>query len=141
MKKLMLTNKTYGYEHLPSVTLDKEKSIFKIYGHILDDEQIDEHLSTVKQWIKEYQKQANDNSDFHLGFHYMSEYGISCVEELVTLISKIDNVKIYWEYHPDDEDMAEIVSEVSALTGVEIISRKILITNSIFGSPTFVPNT
>lgn len=151
MEKLLLTHPDLDRSILPIVILDKAKSVFKIYGNMYDDDvEIDKYLIKVKQWLIDYQVNPNNNSDFHFGFHRITEYGLKCITELVTIISKIANSKIYWEYDIDDEDMEEIVSEISNSTGVEIISRKVgieiisgkvSIPDSIFDSPYFVPNT
>ncbi len=133
MRNLIITksDSKYKHLHLPYVIFDKEEGIFKLYGYSLEEkESVDLYFKDIYEWIDDYVKDPNASSDFYFGFHYVNEYSLICIANLTEKIKNLPNLNVYWVYHPDDEDMEEILESFSKSVNVKIIPK----TDSIYDS-------
>lgn len=115
--------KIHSRNFLPFVHLDKENSIFKLEGKSIPEDSA-EFYANVIIWLKEYAKNPNKETIFYLNLDY---YNSSSAREIANIIKHFDemygnghNVKIIWQYNPDDEVMKENGEDFSILFSLPI---------------------
>lgn len=99
-----------GGNQLPRIILDKAKGVFEISGQSLP-ENVHEFYSPVINWLDEYAKDPNPTTEVTFKMEY---YNTASSKMLFSILEKFDemfkaghNVKIFWHYDQDDEDMLE----------------------------------
>lgn len=116
MKRLFIQERDF----IPGVILDKEKNKFEITGKACP-ENMEEFYDPIFKWLDEYIETPNDTTDFHINLQYYntasSKAILKIMQKLEKLYNKKQNVKIYWHYDAEDEelliageDYAELIS-------------------------------
>ncbi len=112
MKPLIIEPKSY----LPRITLDKTYGVFEISGRSIPKNP-DDFYFPVFDWIEEYVKNPNENTNFVLNVDYMNTASHKCLaiilNKLDVLTKKEDSyIKVFWNYDSSDEDMKEMGEEL-----------------------------
>ena len=99
-----------GENQLPTIILDKEKGHFEISGQSLP-ENVHEFYSPVISWLEKYAQNPNPTTEVIFKMEY---YNTASSKMLFAILEKFDeifkagnNVKVFWHYDQDDEDMLE----------------------------------
>lgn len=110
-----------GENQLPRIVLDKAKGHFEISGQSLP-ENVHEFYSPVIAWLDEYGKSPNPKTEVTFKMEY---YNTASSKMLFAILEKFDeifkaghDVKIFWHYDQDDEDMLESGEDYADLVKV-----------------------
>ncbi len=106
MKKLFIT----GTEDTPTVLLDKDAGVFEISGRSLPEDAA-EFYTPILQWLEDYTSNANNNTEFEMKLEYFNTASSKLLLDVLTKLEDIDNAKVIWYFHDDDEDMEEAGEE------------------------------
>jgi len=99
-----------GTEDTPTVLLDKDNAVFEMSGRSLPEDAA-EFYEPVLQWLTNYADDSNPNTDFHMKLEYFNTASSKLLLDVLTKLEDIDNAKVIWYYHDDDEDMEEAGEE------------------------------
>ncbi|HEY8400949.1 MAG TPA: DUF1987 domain-containing protein [Cytophagaceae bacterium] len=113
----MNTLKLEGTEDTPSVILDKATGTFELSGRSLPEDAAG-FYKPVLDWLNEYAKEANSNTEFNVKLEYFNTASSKLLLDVLTALEKIPNAKVLWYYSEDDEDMQEAGEEFSELVEV-----------------------
>lgn len=112
---------TEGENQLPKIVLDKDKGEFEISGQSLP-ENVHEFYAPVIAWLGEYAKNPNPKTEVTFKMEY---YNTASSKMLFSVLEKFDqifqagnDVKIFWHYDQDDEDMLESGEDYADLVKV-----------------------
>ncbi|TAF66009.1 MAG: DUF1987 domain-containing protein [Cytophagales bacterium] len=106
-----------GTEDTPKIILDKNNGIFEISGRSLPEDAAD-FYKPVLEWLEEYSKQANEETNFIFKLEYFNTASSKLILDILSKLEKINGTTITWYYHEDDEDMEEAGTEFSELVEV-----------------------
>lgn len=106
-----------GTEDTPKIILDKSNGIFEISGRSLPEDSA-EFYQPVIDWLTTYAKDPNPSSDFIFKLEYFNTASSKLILDVLSKIEEIDNAKVSWYFHEDDEDMEEAGEEFSELVEV-----------------------
>ena len=94
----------------PSIILDKEKGIFEISGRSLPED-ADNFYTEIIEWIQEYIKEPNENTEFVFKLDYYNSSTARKISDILVLLEKIleseKKIQIHWYYQEGDEVMKE----------------------------------
>lgn len=110
MNKLSIT----GTEDTPTVLLDKTSGIFEISGRSLPEDAA-EFYAPILKWLTDYANDANPKTEFQMKLEYFNTASSKLLLDVLTKLESIDNSKVIWFYHDDDEDMEEAGEEFSEI--------------------------
>lgn len=99
-----------GTEDTPTVLLDKDAGVFEISGRSLPEDAA-EFYAPILQWLEDYASAANGNTDFEMKLEYFNTASSKLLLDVLTKLEDIDNSKVIWYFHDDDEDMEEAGEE------------------------------
>jgi len=103
-----------GTEDTPKIILDKNNGIFEISGRSLPEDAAD-FYKPILEWLQEYAKGPNPETVFIFKLEYFNTASSKLILDVLTKLESINNTKITWYHHEDDEDMAEAGSEFQDL--------------------------
>jgi len=106
-----------GTEDTPKIILDKKNGIFEISGRSLPEDSAD-FYRPVLEWIGGYAKEPNGSTEFVLKLEYFNTASSKLILDVLSALEDIQNMKIMWYYHEDDEDMEEAGEEFSELVEI-----------------------
>ncbi len=106
-----------GTEDTPKIMLDKNNGIFEISGRSLPEDSA-EFYRPVLEWIGEYAKAANAETEFFFKLEYFNTASSKLILDVLSALEDIDGMKIMWYFHEDDEDMEEAGQEFSELVEI-----------------------
>lgn len=105
----------------PKVCLDSEKNTFEIIGRSIP-ENTSEFYAQVLDWMEEYSKAPNPETNFKLKLEYFNTSSSKCILDICRKIEDMHkegkNVKISWIYEEYDEDMMEAGEDYQAMVDV-----------------------
>ena len=101
-----------GTEDTPTIILDKKNGIFEISGRSLPEDSA-EFYKPVLEWIKAYSADSNPSTDFTFKLEYFNTASSKLILDVLSALEDIENIKVSWYFHDDDEDMEEEYKEVS----------------------------
>lgn len=107
-----------GTEDTPSVVLDKENNLLEMSGRSLPEDAA-EFYRPVLEWLDDYAASPNAETKFHMKLEYFNTASSKLLLDILTKLEDIDNAKVLWYYHDDDEDMEEAGEEFEELIDVE----------------------
>lgn len=110
MNKLSIT----GTEDTPAVLFDKDIGIFEISGRSLPEDAA-EFYAPILQWLEDYAGSSNASTEFQMKLEYFNTASSKLLLDVLTKLEDIDNSKVLWFYHDDDEDMEEAGEEFSEI--------------------------
>jgi len=111
-------------EKTPKIFLDDEKHIFEMSGRSHPENIRDFYFPVIKV-MEKYLKKISAENQFRLNFKmgYFNSASAKFIADILLLvdnyIKKNYNIKIYWFYREDDEDMLEAGEEFSELLDVK----------------------
>lgn len=91
----------------PGVTFDNEKGLFEIKGWSYPEDAI-AFYTPILEWLKQYEKSPNEQTEFHFRFQY---YNTSTAKQVFRIISALEEIAlkskviIHWYYEEEDSDM------------------------------------
>lgn len=91
----------------PAVNLDNAKGIFEIKGWSHPEDAI-AFYTPVLNWLNEYGKAPNSQTEFHYKFQYYNTASAKQIFRIVSAleeVSKKSKVIIHWHYDEEDTDM------------------------------------
>jgi len=92
----------------PQVILDKEKGKFEISGNSLPEDVMGFYKPVIN-WIENYLKQPNENSQFHVKLTYFNSASSKVILDILTMLEELpqkgNKAEIIWHYIEEDEDM------------------------------------
>jgi hypothetical protein len=106
-----------GTEDTPKIILDKKNGIFEISGRSLPEDSA-EFYRPVLEWISTYAKEPNGSTEFAFKLEYFNTASSKLILDVLSALEDIQNMKILWYYHEDDEDMEEAGQEFSELVEI-----------------------
>lgn len=95
-----------GTEDTPNIILDKKNGIFEISGRSLPEKPA-EFYRPVLEWIEVYAGEPNSSTEFVFKLEYLNTASSKLILDILSTLQNINNVKIIWYFHDDDEDMEE----------------------------------
>jgi len=100
-----------GTEDSPSIILDKENSLFKIYGCSIPSNS-EKIYGSVLDWFNTYLLEQNDVTVLDFELDYFNTSTQKYLADLFKIINakrdKSKTLKVLWKYPSDDEDMKMI---------------------------------
>lgn len=106
-----------GTEDTPKIILDQKNGIFEISGRSLPEDSA-EFYRPVLEWIGNYAKSPNGSTEFVFKLEYFNTASSKLILDVLSALEDIQNMKIMWYYHEDDEDMEEAGQEFSELVEI-----------------------
>jgi hypothetical protein len=117
MEKLIISET----DSTPKVVLDKENSKFEIAGVSLP-ENVFEFYTPVIKWIKEYSKQPNPKTEFHVNLSYFNTASSKTVLDILSIFEDLHTkgleTEIVWYFLEMDEDMQATGKEFESMLKV-----------------------
>jgi len=110
----MQTLQLAGTDQTPTVTLDKEKSIFEFSGRSLIDKAI-QFYQPIIEWMAEYSENPNSKTEVVFRMEYMNTSSSKALFDLFAILQNIEGAKVIWCFQDEDEDMEETGEEFSSL--------------------------
>lgn len=117
-------------EKLPEIILDDKKMIFEINGKCLPENirNLDEEVTQkLKLYLKDCMKIKNDGpkkNSFKVNFklEYFNSAAAKFIADILMLmndyVEKGCDIKLYWFYHEEDEDMLEAGEDFAEMLSV-----------------------
>ena len=94
----------------PEVILDKGKNHFEMKGKSFPEEARSFYYPII-DWLKEYIRQPNEKTPFHIKMDYYNTASSKMILEMLKVLQELHKnggkVEIHWHYPEDDEDMLE----------------------------------
>lgn len=116
MEKLIIQNT----EETPSVTLDKDKGIFRIAENSYPDDAL-RFYHPVVEWVKKYCEDPNPKTVFEFAFSYFNTSSEKIITKILNMLkenSSKTELIIKWCYESDDTDMHKSGIRFSQLCGM-----------------------
>ena len=117
----MIRFQSEGDEFSPHITLNKEEGIFVISGRSFS-ENIFDIYEPVIAWLLDYEKDPNNETVFVFDMDYFNSSTSKFFVDILNILSKIQakgkNVKIIWNYAPEDSIVEERGIEYSELFNI-----------------------
>lgn len=92
----------------PLIVLNKEKGKFEISGNSLPED-VMSFYKPVINWIEQYVKQPNENTQFNVKLSYFNSASSKVILDILTMIEDLaqkgNKAEIIWHYVEEDEDM------------------------------------
>ena len=112
METLIIEATTY----LPKIVLDQKLGVFEISGRSIPKNP-DEFYFPVFNWIDEYVKNPNENTNIVIDVDYMNTASHKCLAIILNKFDKLSKnddtyIKVLWRYDSTDEDMYEMGEEL-----------------------------
>ena len=101
-----------GGDDTPAVFFDKSNGVFEISGRSLPEDTVSFYKPVV-DWIKQYQKQPNIETNFSFKLDYFNTSSSKIILDLIGLLKEIKGMCIIWHYRDDDEEILEAGKEFS----------------------------
>ncbi len=111
-----------GGDDTPRVLLDKDNKIFEVSGRSLPEDSVG-FYSPVVDWIKEYSKDPNSDTDFTFKLDYFNTSSSKMILDLLKLLNEINGVRIIWYSIVDDEEVAEAGEEFSEQVEIPFVFK------------------
>ncbi len=106
-----------GTEDTPTIILDSNNGIFEISGRSLPEDSA-EFYTPILEWLDGYSSTPNQETEFVFKLEYFNTASSKLILDILSKLETIDNTKVSWYYHEDDEDMQEAGNEFSELVEV-----------------------
>ncbi|MDH5365517.1 MAG: DUF1987 domain-containing protein [Cyclobacteriaceae bacterium] len=106
-----------GAEDTPKIILDKGNGIYEISGRSLPEDSA-EFYQPVLDWIEEYNKDPNPETEFVFKLEYFNTASSKLILDVLSALEDVQGCKITWYFHEDDEDMEEAGEEFSELVEI-----------------------
>lgn len=103
-----------GAEDTPKIILDKTNGIFEISGRSLPEDCAG-FYKPILDWIRQYARDANASTDFVFNLEYFNTASSKLILDILTALTVIEGITVYWHYQEDDEDMKEAGEEYKDL--------------------------
>ncbi|HNP06549.1 MAG TPA: DUF1987 domain-containing protein [Cyclobacteriaceae bacterium] len=101
----------------PNVLMDKTQGKFHVAGRSLI-ENANDFYHPIVEWLKEYAKEPNPETDISFKFEYLNINSSKSVLDLLTVLEKTKGVTVTWYFNEEDEDMEEIGEELAELVTI-----------------------
>ena len=104
----------------PGVTLDSINGVFEIIGWSHPEDAI-AFYSPVFEWLNQYEKSPNAQTEFHFRFQYYNTASAKQIFRLISLLEDVaqkSKVKIHWHYDSEDTDMLSSGERFSKMSTV-----------------------
>lgn len=107
----------------PKVYFDPKENVFELSGRSIPEDSVG-FYKHILDWIDDYGKGPNALTEFNFELEYFNTSSSKNILELLKKLEAIHesghNVKIYWYYDEDDEDMEETGEDYKALLSVPL---------------------
>ena len=94
----------------PDIFFDLELGNFEIKGRSIPENSVD-FYSQVMQWLDEYEKSPNSQTELTVKLEYFNTSSSKCLIDVFRRLEKLHNhgseVNVKWYYEEEDEDMKE----------------------------------
>lgn len=104
-------------EDTPKIVLDKEQGVFEISGRSLPEDSA-EFYGPILTWLEDYQHAPEDSMEFVFKLEYFNTASSKLILDILSKLEEIENTRVKWFFHEDDEDMEEAGEEFSELVDV-----------------------
>ena len=100
----------------PYVHFNTEENIFEITGRSLPEDVI-KFYSPVRDWIKEYVKNPNEETNFTFDLEYFNSSSARILVKILVELEEIKDkkVKVTWLYRENDEVMYDRGDEIKSV--------------------------
>jgi len=108
-------------EDNPSIFCDAEKGLIEMEGRSLP-ENVDTFYNPVIEWVREYLKNPMPKTTVRFGFVYINSSSSKKILEILMLLKKLlpdNDLKIIWNYLPEDEDMYDEGMDFAKMTQLD----------------------
>jgi hypothetical protein len=113
----MTVLKIESTDDTPGVMFDKDNGIFEISGRSLPED-ASSFFEPVIEWIENYKRDPNIQTEFTFKMEYFNTASSKFIQDIITSLEKMENIKIVWCFQPDDENMEETGQEFSELVDI-----------------------
>ena len=116
-----------GTKSSPEILFSKENNEFKVSGRSIV-ENPNKFYMPIYEWLNEYVKNPNPNTDFHFDLEYFNSSSARQVMKLIMLLEDIqetgNKVKVTWLFEEGDEMSEERGEEIKAVSKLEFEIRE-----------------
>ena len=108
-----------GTKTSPEIKLDKKENFFKIAGRSIVEDP-NKFYMPVYEWLEEYVKDANPETEFQFDLEYFNSSSARQVMKLIILLEKISEsgkkAKVVWLFEEGDEMSEERGEEIKVVS-------------------------
>jgi hypothetical protein len=108
----------------PKIILNADINVYEISGRSIPEDSVGFYRK-VLDWIDEYSKNPNSETNFKFQLEYFNTSSSKCLLDLFRKLEKLSKsghqVTISWLYDADDEDMEETGEDYKALLDVNFV--------------------
>ncbi|UII31563.1 DUF1987 domain-containing protein [Fulvivirga ulvae] len=93
----------------PRLYFNAQNGDFEISGRSIPENSI-EFYKPLLEWLDEYEKKPQPETKLHVNLEYFNTSSSKCLVEILRKLEKVNehhNVKVFWHYEEEDEDMME----------------------------------
>jgi hypothetical protein len=113
-----------GTDETARIVLDKKNATFEITGRSLPEDSA-EFFDPVLQWIKEYRKDPNPETNVVFRLDYFNTASSKFIQDILAQLEGLAGVKVSWYFFEDDESMEEAGIEFSEFVQIPFEFKKI----------------
>lgn len=110
-------------EDTPSITFDKENSVFEISGKSFPDNVI-EFYEPVLGWLKMYSESPLSKTEVTINLDYFNTSSAKIILDILQILSAMHkkglDVKVKWLFSEDDEDLEQAGLRYSKVANIPI---------------------
>ncbi len=117
-----------GTPKTPRIFFDGKNGLFEISGRSIPENSA-KFYSPIMEWADEYISSPAEETQINVKLEYFNTSSLKGLIELFRKFEKLldsgKNVKIYWHYEEEDEDMQESGEDFRLLIRIPIVLVKI----------------
>lgn len=110
-----------GTEDTPEALLDKDAGKFEISGESFPED-VKEVYNPILEWLEEYQKDPNSQTDFVFKYDYFNTASAKMIFDILSKLEEIHQesggVTVYWYYPSNDDDIKDAGEQYEELVEV-----------------------
>jgi len=114
---LMQTLEMKGTAETPDILFNGQTGSFEISGRALADD-AGKFFKPVLEWLNEYAKAPQRATELSVKLEYLNHASSKSILDVLTIIEKLKDARVYWFFREDDEDMEEAGEELAELVKV-----------------------
>jgi hypothetical protein len=113
-----------GTDETARIVLDKKNATFEITGRSLPEDSA-EFFDPVLQWVKEYRKDPNPETNVVFRLDYFNTASSKFIQDILAQLEGLEGAKVSWYFFEDDESMEEAGTEFSEFVQIPFEFKKI----------------
>lgn len=113
----MQTLEMKGTAETPNILLNGQEGNLEFSGRALADDS-GKFFKPVLEWTSEYTRAPRSSTRVSFKLDYLNNGASKAILDILTILEKVQGVKVYWYFKEDDEDMEEAGEELAELVKV-----------------------